>query len=407
MGPLLPVIPVLVKESKMSETTIAEIKATVREAIDKLQPKLIDLSEKIHRNPEIKFEEYKASQWLSETAEEAGFRVEKPIGGLETAFRASYSGSREGPTVAFLAEYDALPKLGHACGHNLIGTASLGAALGLRAVMNKLPGSVQLIGTPGEEGGGGKVILVEAGVFDDVDVAMMFHPSGKTILWKHALARRKLFIEFFGKSAHAASFPEKGINALDATIQTFQNINALRQHIKDSARIHGIITHGGEAPNIVPDYSACLFYVRAMDDGYCDELLEKVKNCARGASIATGAKVEMEVQGAYKSLRTNIPLAQTFKANLEALGWNFDNVDPTKEIGSTDMADVSHVTAAIHPYLSIGPKDLVGHSIEFAEAAASEKGQQAMIAAAKALATTAVDVLLRPSLFTEINCSSF
>ncbi len=407
MGPPLPVIYMLIKEGKMNEKTIAEIKSTVREAIDKLQPKLIDLSKRIHRNPEIKFEEYKASQWLSEAAEEAGFRMEKPIGGLETAFRASYSGSGEGPTVAFLAEYDALPKLGHACGHNLMGTASLGAALGMRTVMDELPGSIQLIGTPGEEGGGGKVILVEAGVFDGVDVAMLFHPSGKTVLWKHALARRKLFIEFFGKSVHAASYPEKGINALDATIQTFQNINALRQHIEDSARIHGVITHGGEAPNIIPDYSACLFYVRAMDDDYCDELLEKVKNCARGASIATGARVEMEMQGAYKSLRTNMPLAQTFKANLEALGWEFDDVDPTKRIGSTDMADVSHATAAIHPCLSIGPKDLVGHSTEFAEAAASEKGQQAMIAAAKALATTAVDILLRPSLFAEINCSSF
>ena len=386
----------------MNENTIAETKSAVREAIDKLKPKLIDLSERIHRHPETKFEEYKASQWLAEMAEAAGFRVEKPIGGLETAFRASYSGSGEGPTVAFLAEYDALPKLGHACGHNLIGTASLGAALGVRTVMDSLLGSIQLIGTPGEEGGGGKVILAEAGVFDDVDVAMMFHPSGKTVLWKHALARRKLCIEFFGKSAHAASFPEKGINALDATIQTFQSINALRQHITDDARIHGIITHGGDAPNIVPDYSASLFYVRAMDDDYCDELLEKVKNCARGASLATGARVEMEMQGAYKSLRTNMPLAQTFKANLEALGWEFDDVDPAKGIGSTDMADVSHVTAAIHPYLSIGPKDLVGHSTEFAEAAASGKGQQAMIAAAKALATTAVDVLLRPSLFAAI-----
>jgi len=148
------------KESKMNEMTIAEIKATVRETIDKLQPKLIDLSERIHRNPEIKFEEYKASQWLSEAAEEAGFQVEKPVGGLETAFRASYSGSGEGPTVAFLAEYDALPKLGHACGHNLIGTASLGAALGVRAVMDELLGCIQLIGTPGEEGGGGKVLHV-------------------------------------------------------------------------------------------------------------------------------------------------------------------------------------------------------------------------------------------------------
>ncbi len=386
----------------MNEAIIAETKSAAREAVDKLQPKLIDLSERIHRHPETKFEEYQASQWLSETAEAAGFRVEKPIGGLETAFRASYSGEGEGPIAAFLAEYDALPKLGHACGHNLIATASLGAALGLQAVMDKLPGSVQLIGTPGEEGGGGKVIMAEAGVFDDVDVAMMFHPSGKTVLWKHALARRKLLIEFFGKSAHAAASPEKGINALDATIQTFQNINALRQHIEESSRLHGIITHGGDAPNIVPDYSASLFYIRAREDDYCDELLEKVKNCAHGASIATGARVEMEMQGAYKSLRTNMPLAQTFKANLEALGWDFDEIDPSKGIGSTDMANVSHVTAAIHPYLSIGPKDLVGHSTEFAEAAASEKGQQAMIAAAKALASTAVDVLLRPSLLAAI-----
>jgi len=386
----------------MNEAIIAETKSAAREAVDKLQPKLIDLSERIHRHPETKFEEYQASQWLSETAEAAGFRVEKPIGGLETAFRASYSGAGEGPIAAFLAEYDALPKLGHACGHNLIATASLGAALGLQAVMDKLPGSVQLIGTPGEEGGGGKVIMAEAGVFDDVDVAMMFHPSGKTVLWKHALARRKLLIEFFGKSAHAAASPEKGINALDATIQTFQNINALRQHIEESSRLHGIITHGGDAPNIVPDYSASLFYIRAREDDYCDELLEKVKNCAHGASIATGARVEMEMQGAYKSLRTNMPLAQTFKANLEALGWDFDEIDPSKGIGSTDMANVSHVTAAIHPYLSIGPKDLVGHSTEFAEAAASEKGQQAMIAAAKALASTAVDVLLRPSLLAAI-----
>jgi amidohydrolase len=397
----------------MNEERIAEIKAAVGEAIDRLQPKLIDLSKRIHRHPETKFEEYQASQWVSEAAEAAGFRVEKPIGGLETAFRASCSGAGEGPTIAFLAEYDALPKLGHACGHNLIAAASLGAALGLQTVMDKpfdtpaatqdrLPGSVQLIGTPGEEGGGGKVILAEAGVFDDADVAMMFHPSGKTILWKHSLARRKLLIEFVGKSTHAAAAPEKGINALDATIQTFQNINALRQHITDDARIHGIITHGGNAPNIVPDYSASLFYIRAIDDDYCDELLEKVKNCARGAAIATGARVEMEMQGAYKSMRMNMALAQTFKANLETLGWAFDEVDPAKGIGSTDMGDVSHVTASIHPTLSIGPEDLAGHSTEFAEAAVSEEGQQAMIAAAKALAATAVDVLLRPSLFAAI-----
>ena len=386
----------------MSEATIAETKAAVLEAIDELQPKLFDLSERIHQNPEVKFEEYKASQWVSETAEAAGFRVEKPVTGLDTAFKASYSGSGEGPTIALLAEYDALPKLGHACGHNLIAASSLGAALGLQAVMGELPGSVQLIGTPGEEGGGGKVIMAEAGVFDDVDVAMMFHPGRQTVLWKHALARRKLLIEFFGKSTHAAASPEKGINALDATIQTFQNINALREHIEESSRIHGIITHGGDAPNIVPDYSASLFYIRAREDDYCEELLEKVKNCARGAALATGARVEMEMQGAYKTLRTNMALTQAFQDNLEAMGWEFAEVDPTRKLGSTDMGDVSHATASIHPSLSIGPEDMAGHSTEFAEAAASEKGQQAMIAAAKALAATAVDVLLRPSLFAAI-----
>jgi amidohydrolase len=382
----------------MSESPVTEAKARIYEAIDALEPKLVDLSMRIHRHPETKFEEYSASEWLAHAAEEAGFAVERGVGDLETAFRATYRGSEREPVVAFLAEYDALPKLGHACGHNLIAAASLGAALGVQMGVGRVPGTLELIGTPGEEGGGGKVILAEAGVFDDVDTAMMFHPSASTILWKRALARRKLFIEFFGKSAHAASHPEKGISALDATLLTFQNINALREHIVDDARIHGIITHGGDAPNIVPDYSASLFYVRALDDDTCDDLLEKVRNCARAAALATGAEVKMDMQGAYRSLRTNIPLAEAFRENLEALGWTFEDVDPAAHIGSTDMGDVSHVTNTIHPYLSIGPEELVGHSTEFVEAAASEKGHRAMIDAAKALAATAADILLRPSL---------
>ena len=386
----------------MSEDPVAEVKTRIYEAIDELEPELIDLSMRIHHHPETKFEEYKASEWLAHAAEEAGFAVETGIGGVETAFRAAYRGSEKKPVVAFLAEYDALPKLGHACGHNLIATASLGAALGVQMGMGRVPGTLELIGTPGEEGGGGKVILTAAGVFDDADVAMMFHPSARTILWKRALARRKLFIEFFGKSAHAASHPEKGISALDATLLTFQNINALREHIVDDARIHGIITDGGDAPNIVPDYSASLFYVRALDDDTCDDLLEKVQNCARAAALATGAEVEMDMQGAYRSLRTNMPLAEAFKENLEALGRTFEDVDPTAHIGSTDMGDVSQVTNTIHPYLSIGPEELVGHSTEFAEAAASEEGHRAMIDAAKALAATAADVLLRPGLLESV-----
>lgn len=382
--------------------TIRMKKAAAFDAVEDLRAALIDLSRRIHRNPEVKFQEVEASRWLSEAACQAGFRVERPIGGLDTAFRASYAGSRHGPTIAFLAEYDALPRLGHACGHNLIGPASLGAALGLRAVMEGLPGSIHLIGTPGEEGGGGKVILAQAGVFDDVDAAMLVHPSGRIILWKHALARRKLFIEFFGKAAHAAASPEKGISALDATLQTFNSIDALREHILDSSRIHGIITHGGDAPNIVPDYSASLFYVRAREDDYCDELIEKVRNCARGAAIATGARVEIEMQGAYRSLRTNTPLAQAFKSNLESLGWSFDRIDPAEGIGSTDMGDVSHVAPAIHPYVSIGSEDLTGHSPDFAAASVSEQAFAAMIAAAKAMAATALDVILRPDLYKAI-----
>jgi amidohydrolase len=386
----------------MSDRSVAEVKTRIYEAIDKLERRLVDLSMRIHRHPETKFEEYNASEWLAHAAEEAGFAVKVGIGDVETAFRATYRGLENRPVVAFLAEYDALPKLGHACGHNLIATASLGAALGVQQTMDQVPGTLQLIGTPGEEGGGGKVILAEAGVFDGVDVAMMFHPSSRTILWKHALARRKLFIEFFGKSAHAASHPEKGISALDATLLTFQNINAMREHIVDDARIHGVITDGGDAPNIVPDYSASLFYVRALDDDTCDDLLEKVRNCARAAALATGTEVKMDMQGAYRSLRTNMPLAEAFKENLEALGWTFEDVDPTAHIGSTDMGDVSHVTNTIHPYLSIGPEELVGHSTEFAEAAASYKGHRAMTDAAKALAATAADVLLRPSLLESI-----
>ena len=382
----------------MAGDSVAAVKMAISDIIDELEAMLVDVSLQIHRNPETKFEEYDASRRLAEAAEGAGFSLEMPIAGLETAFRAMVTGSQPGPVVAFLAEYDALPKLGHACGHNLIAAASLGAALALRRVMDRVAGTVQLIGTPGEEGGGGKVILAEAGVFDDVDAAMMVHPSSRTILWKHALARRKLFIEFFGKSAHAASHPEKGISALDATLLTFQNINALREHIVDDARIHGIITAGGDAPNIVPDYSASLFYVRALDDDACDELLEKVRNCARAAALATGAEVKMDMQGAYRSLRTNLPLAKTFEKNLRALGWTFEDVDPAAHIGSTDMGDVSHITATIHPYMSIGPSDMVGHSTEFADAAASERGHRAMVDAAKALAATAADILLRPPL---------
>lgn len=385
----------------MDEEAIQAKKREVWEAIDRLEPRLVELADRIHKNPELQFEEFKASQWLCGAAEEAGFEIEKPIGGLDTAFRATFGAKHggSGPVVAFLAEYDALPEIGHACGHNLIGTASLGAALGVARAIDDIPGIIQFIGTPAEEGGGGKVILAEVGLFKGVDAAMMFHPSRKTVLWKHALARHKLSIEFFGKAAHASGSVTEGINALDATIQTFNSINALRQYITSDARIHGIITDGGKAPNIIPDYSSSLFYIRALDNVYCNELLEKVKNCAQGASAATGTRVKMEVLGSYRSLKKNSTLIQAFQGNLEALGWRAEDDDPKERIGSTDMGDVSHEVPAIHPYLKIGTAGMAGHSIEFAKAANSKEGREAMIVAAKALAATGVDVLLDISLY--------
>jgi len=386
----------------MTTASLDTLKAQVIAAVDRRREDLIDLAKRIHAHPEVAFEETQASAWISAFARDAGFEVQAPAGGLETAFAATKEGTSPGPRIAFLAEYDALPKLGHACGHNLIAAASAGAALGLVEGLDELPAAILLIGTPAEEGGGGKVILADAGVFDGIDAAMMFHPSARTILWQHGLARRKLSIEFFGLAAHASGSPEDGINALDATLQTFASINALRQHSPTTSRIHGIITDGGEAPNIVPDHSASLFYVRALDDASCDALLERVKRCAEGAATATGATLKLEMLGSYKALRTNMALAETFQANAESLGWSFEDNDPMRRIGSTDMANVSHVVPAIHPYLSIGPSDMPGHSTAFAEAADSPKGHDAMLAAAKILAMTAVDLIHNPDLLSAI-----
>jgi amidohydrolase len=374
------------------EHELKEKKTEVYEIIDRLRPLLEETQRDIHSHPELQFEEFYASSLISDIAKQEGFAVEKPIAGVDTAFRAAYRKEADKPIVAFLSEYDALPGLGHACGHNLIGTASLGAALGL-SKLSSLPGTVQLIGTPAEEGGGGKVLLSNRGVFDHVNAAFIFHPANKNQLWKYAMASKVVNIEFTGRASHSASSPEMGINALDAIIQTFNNINALRQHLKTDVRIHGIITDGGIAPNIVPDYAAALFYVRSLDDAYCEELVEKVRNCARGAALATGATLSFNQQESYKTLKTNMPLSEAFQKNAEELGIIFDENEPFEDLGSTDMGDVSHITPSIHPYLAIGPEQMMYHTLEFEEAAASDAGFEAMIAAAKALAATAIDYL--------------
>jgi amidohydrolase len=373
----------------------------VLRTIDKASDELIALAKRIHANPEIAFQEVQSSQWLCETLEKHGFKVTRGVAGLPTAFRAEAAGSRGGSTVAFLAEYDALPEIGHACGHNLICTAALGAGIGLAAAMNELPGTTLVLGTPAEEGGGGKVIMLEKGAFKGVDVAMMFHPASYTLTGRPSLASNRLRLKFVGKASHAAATPDEGINALDAMIQTFVNIGLLRQQLRPDARVHGIITYGGAAPNIIPDRTEALFSVRAADRPYAEEVLKKVIGCAEAGARGTGAKLEYEIKKGYEAIKPNGPLALTFASHLEKLGWPIDPPPSRSKMGSTDMGDVSQVIPAIHPYLTIG-REIAGHSIEFREAAHSPQGFKAMITAAKAMALTGYDVLTQTDLLARV-----
>lgn len=380
---------------------MTELKERVWGRIDELTDELWDLAMRIHENPELAFQEHQAAKWLSEALKSEGFPVQLPYGGLETAFRAEHPAGKPGPTIAILAEYDALPELGHACGHNLIAAIAVGAALGLAPFKSELPGRLVVLGTPAEEGGAGKILLIRAGAFRDVDLALMVHPSDQTLVERGSLAVTEVVIEFKGKAAHASSEPERGINALDAVIQTFVSLNALRQHIRDGARIHGIITHGGVKPNIVPEYAAANFYVRASENEYRDELVEKLRRCAQGAALATGAELTFRKVGhEYKAMRPNRSLAQAFRRNIEALGYPVEA--PKGGLGSTDMGDVSWEVPAIHPYIKITEGDMPGHSREFAQAARSERAKAAMIAAAKAVAGTCIDVWTDPQLYRAI-----
>jgi len=370
------------------------LKDKIVEYIDELSSLLTDISDEIHQNPELAFKEVLASKLLAEELKKAGFEVEIGAADLETAILAIHPEKSEGPTIAILAEYDALPEIGHACGHNLIAGAALGASLALGSIKKDLPGKLIFMGTPAEEDIGGKIAMIDAGLFKDVDAAMMFHPSaGYTMVGRKGLALTEVNIEFHGKPAHAAASPEKGINALDAIIQTFNGINALRQHIISSSRIHGVITHGGVKPNIVPEFASASFYVRAAKDDYCKELVKKVEKCAKGAAEATGAKLKFKVVSpSYQSRNVNKAMGNLFVENLKILGEPINPLPEGSGAGSSDIGNVSQVVPAIHPYISIADDSVAGHSQEFAAASASYHGHRAMLVAAKALAMTAIDL---------------
>jgi amidohydrolase len=364
-------------------------------AIDAAAEQLIDVSRQIHNTPELRFEERFAAQTLTQALASFNIPTQQPVGGLETAFRAEFGG-REEPKVAILAEYDALPN-GHACGHNLIAGAALGAVVGLAAVRTQLPGQVVLLGTPGEEGGGGKVILIEQGAFTGIDAAMMFHPFDRTVLVNPALANQYLTFTFHGKNSHAAATPWDGYSALSGIIQTFNLIDNARIHFHDGTRIHGIITEGGKAVNVIPQIAQAMFSVRAFQADYLGQVSERVIKCAEAAAIATGTRVEVNVRRGYKDMRDNLTLVRRFGEHLQELGVRVQERDPSSGFGSTDMGDVSHVVPAIHPYLAICDiGDTMCHQDAFVERAASQRGYQTMLSAAKAMALTTYELLTQP-----------
>lgn len=368
--------------------------ARIAADVDAVAPTLRDVSAKIHAHPELRYEEHRAAAWLAEAVEAAGVAVEKNLGDLPTAFRARI-GDGQGPKVAILAEYDALPEIGHACGHNLIAAGALGAFLALARQRDAIAGTVDLVGTPAEEGGGGKIRLLDKGIFAGVDAAMMFHPFDRDLLAHIALANVWLQTRFRGTPSHAALAPWEGKSALTACLQTFHLIDAQRVHFRDGVRVHGFVTNGGQAVNIIPEFASAEFSVRARDMAELERVRAIVERCARGAALACGVEVEITQREGYRDMVNNMTLARRFGVHLGALGRHGAEGDETVGAGSTDMGDVSHAVPSIHPWLAICAKgETTCHQHAFAQCAASERGQAAMLTAAKAMAMTAADVLL-------------
>ena len=377
---------------------IEAIKGQVCAVVDAERAALLDLSHRIHANPETAFQEVKACGWLADYLEGHGFAVTRGAFGLPTAFLARKGSGT--PVVAFMAEYDALPGIGHGCGHNIIATAGCGAGVALGRVIEQTGGSVVVLGTPAEEGGGAKVMMVRRGCLAGIDVAMMVHPSGTRELdGGPVIARATFEVEMFGRAAHAASSPDQGINALDALVLGYMGIAALRQHIPATARLHGIITDGGQAPNIVPEHAAGRFYVRARTEAELESLKQRALDCFRAGALAAGARAEFRwVDEQTSELWTNETLAACYRANAARLGRTVLNgrEAPPLPTGSTDFGNVSKQVPAIHPMIAIAATPIPGHSLEMVAAAASGLGDRAVLDGAKALAMTGVDVLLRP-----------
>jgi amidohydrolase len=375
-----------------------DLKARIAAAVEGARDEIIDLSHRIHANPEPAFEEHQAATWVAEVLREHGFEVQHPAGSLATAIRATRRGGRggDGPRIGILAEYDALPGLGHGCGHNTMAASGVGAAIALAAVANDLPGEIVFLGTPAEERGSGKQIMIDDGLFAGIDAALLYHPCDRNHVESHPLASEDVEVVFTGLQSHAAADPWKGRNALDAMIMLFSSVGLWRQQLKPNARVHGIIREGGTAANIIPDRTSAWFMLRSADQAYYDEIKTRFTQMCEAAALATGTTVEVSVSGGATTMRNNLVLADRFRANMAAYG--IDDMGDDPDAGSTDMGNVSWVCPTIHPELSICDEGVPGHSILFRDASATPRADETTLLAATLVAQTAIELFCDPEL---------
>lgn len=374
----------------------------LNKAFSDIQKDLVHISEKLYDHPELGNEEYRSMEVLVDYLKKHQFDVETGLVDVPTSFRAEFTSEKPGPTVAYLAEYDALPGIGHGCGHNLIAATSVGAGIALSKMIEEVGGKVVILGTPAEETNGAKVPMAAQGVFDDIDVAMMAHPGGVSEESGATLAIDAIQFAFTGKTSHASAAPEEGINALDGVIQLFNGINALREHVPSDVRMHGIISQGGEAANVVPGYAVAQFYFRAETRSTLDDIVKKVKKIAEGASAISGATVEISnYELSNDNLVTNQHLSERFIDNLKAI--TDESIEPAgKAGGSSDIGNVSHVVPAIHPHIGMNDASLIAHTKRFADTTVTQDGRDFIKKGVLSLAQTGWDVLSDPDLLESI-----
>jgi amidohydrolase len=376
----------------------AEGKRRLAGAVEANREEILALSHRIHAAPEIAYEEHQAAAWCAAILAAHGFDVELPAGRLATAIRAVRRGGRGGdrPRIGILAEYDALPGLGHGCGHNTMAASGVGAAVALASIADDLPGAIVFLGTPAEEHGSGKVAMLEDGLFDGLDAALLYHPCDRNHVRISPLASVDVDVVFSGLQAHAASDPWKGRNALDAMILLFTSVGLWRQQLRPGARVHGIIKEGGTAANIIPDRTSAWFMVRSDDDAEFQAMQVRFRELCQAAALATGTSVEVSFSGGSRTMRVNEQIARRWVENAAAYG--IEDMGEDASYGSTDMTNVSWACPAIHPDLAIAPFPTPGHSIAFREAAASAMGDETTLMAATLIAQTAYDLFADPAL---------